>query len=190
MKPVPHRSPARQRGVVLIFALIVLLILSIGAVALVRSMSTSLFNAGNLAFRRDLVNQGELAGANLLTQLKTGALSTSASTQTDNAAANYYAAMLSTNAQGIPTVLLGTVANPIAGANGVTIYYVIDRLCQASGPTIATQCVQSSTSPLATTIKPTNPLTPAAATVYRLSVRVNGPRNTQVFLQSTFSRED
>jgi type IV pilus assembly protein PilX len=51
----------RQRGVVLIFTLIILLILTIGAVALMRSMNTSLFSAGNLAFRRDLVNQGEQA---------------------------------------------------------------------------------------------------------------------------------
>jgi Tfp pilus assembly protein PilX len=190
MKPAPHQSLQRQRGVVLIFTLIVLLILSIGAVALVRSMNTSLFNAGNLAFRRDLVNQGELAASTVLAEFKTGALSTSASTQNDNPALNYYAETLSTNAQGIPTALLGTVANPIAGANGVAIYYVIDRLCEVSGPAVASQCVESSAAPLATKIQTTNPLTPAAATVYRLSVRVNGPRNTQVFLQSTFSRED
>ncbi len=43
---------SRQRGVVLIFTLIALLILTIGAVALMRSMNTALFGAGNLAFRR------------------------------------------------------------------------------------------------------------------------------------------
>jgi len=48
---IPVR-PSRERGVVLIFTLIILLILTIGAVALLRSMNTSLFSAGNLAFRR------------------------------------------------------------------------------------------------------------------------------------------
>jgi len=35
-----HNSRARQRGVVLIFTLIILLILNIGAVALMRSLNT------------------------------------------------------------------------------------------------------------------------------------------------------
>jgi Tfp pilus assembly protein PilX len=181
---------ARQRGVVLIFTLIILLVLTIGAVALMRSMNTSLFNAGNLAFRRDLVNQGELAVANVLTEFKSGgALSSTASTEADNTALNYYAEMQSTTPQGIPNVLL-TIGNPISGASGVTMNYVIDRLCQNSGPSVAAQCVQSSASPLATTIKNQTPLTPPSATVYRLSVKVNGPRSTQVFLQTTFTRAD
>jgi Tfp pilus assembly protein PilX len=196
MKLAIQHPRARQRGVVLIFTLIVLLILTIGAVALMRSMNTSLFNAGNLAFRRDLVNQGELAVATVINEFKTtcstNCLSSTASTEADNAAFNYYAETLPTTTQGIPTVLLGTVANPISGAagSGILIYYVIDRLCQAAGPTVASQCVQSSAAPLATTVKNQTPLTPPSATVYRLSIRVNGPRSTQVFLQTTFTRAD
>jgi Tfp pilus assembly protein PilX len=41
---------ARQQGVVLIFSLLVLLILAIGAVALLRSVNSSLLSAGNLLF--------------------------------------------------------------------------------------------------------------------------------------------
>src|SRR5690349_2351084 len=47
-----------QRGVVLLLCLIVLVILLIGGVAVVRSTSSTLISSGNLAFRRDLVNQG------------------------------------------------------------------------------------------------------------------------------------
>jgi Tfp pilus assembly protein PilX len=61
MKIPKSLRPARQRGVVLLFCLIVLVILLAGGVAVVRSMNTSLTSAGNLAFRRDLVNQGERA---------------------------------------------------------------------------------------------------------------------------------
>jgi len=192
MKHPSRGARSQQRGVVLIFTLIILLILTIGAVALMRSMNTSVFTAGNLAFRRDLVNQGELAVSTVINQFKTGSLQSSASTLADNAALNYYAEMLPTTAQGIPNVLLTTVANPLAGAagSGITMYYVIDRLCQAAGVSIASQCVQSDAAPLATTIKTQTPLTPPSATVYRLSVRVTGPRNTQVFLQSTFTRAD
>lgn len=200
MNRVPHHSPVHQRGVVLIFTLIILLILTIGAVALMRSMNTSLFSAGNLAFRRDLVNQGEQAVANVLTQLQSGgALSTSAVTIASVPALNYSAIMLPTNAQGVPNALLnnatfatvGTSGNDIAGATpDVTIRYVIDRLCSAAGASTGALCVQASAAPTGGTANGTVAVAPPSATVYRLSVRVTGPRSTQVFLQSTFTRQD
>jgi type IV pilus assembly protein PilX len=190
--------PSRQRGVVLIYTLIILLILTIGAVALVRSMHSSLFNAGNLAFRRDLVNQGEQAVSNVVTQFTTGTFASSASTQSDNDAANYSSTALPTNSQGIPNVLLNDAsftstftAGDITGATGdVKIRYVIDRLCTATGPAIGTQCVQSVPGIGGGPGLPGGTLPPPASTVYRLSVRVSGPRSTQVFLQTTFTKPD
>jgi Tfp pilus assembly protein PilX len=180
----------RESGVVLIFTLIILLILTIGAVALIRSTNTALFNAGNLAFRRDLVNQSELVVSNVNKLFQSGALSTSASTEINVPAQNYYATMLATNAQGIPNALLvQNPANPVAGATSdVKMYYVIDRLCQNTGLPIVTQCVESSAAPSGGTAKPTAAVAPPSATVYRLSVRVDGPRNTQVFTQTTLTR--
>ena len=194
----------RQRGVVLIFTLIILLILTIGAVALMRSMNTSLTSAGNLAFRRDLANQGEQAVSNVMTAFKAGgALSTSAVTDSNVPANNYSASMLATNAQGVPNILLKqdsafnstgftSSANDITTAAypDVTIRYVIDRMCTNVGATVANQCVQSSAAPLGGTANGSQSLTPPSATVYRLSVRVTGARSTQVFLQTTFTRQD
>ena len=195
-----ERVVAREQGVVLIFTLIVLLILSIGAVALVRSMNTSLFSAGNLAFRRDLVNQGEQASSAVLALFKTGgALVSSSTTMTDQIANNYKATMLPVNAQGVPNVLLndasfsavGTASNDITGATGdVKVRYVIDRLCSSAGAASSLLCVQSSAAPTGGTANSATAVPPATATVYRLSVRVSGPRSTQVFLQSTFTKPD
>lgn len=196
-----ERVVAREQGVVLIFTLIVLLILSIGAVALVRSMNTSLFSAGNLAFRRDLVNQGEQASSVVLALFKTGgALVSSSTTMADQIANNYKATMLPVNAQGVPNVLLndanfsavGTASNDIVtGAAGdVKVRYVIDRLCSSTGAASSLLCVQSSAAPTGGTANSATAVPPATATVYRLSVRVTGPRSTQVFLQSTFTKPD
>jgi type IV pilus assembly protein PilX len=195
------QSPlSRQRGVVLIFTLIILLILTIGAVALMRSMNTSLFSAGNLAFRRDLVNQGEQAVSTVITEFKTGgALSSSTTTAASVPALNYSAIMLNSNAQGVPSALLdntqfaaaGTAANDIVGATpDVTIRYVIDRLCSAAGPSTGALCVQSSAAPTGGTANTTPGVPPPTATVYRLSARITGPRSTQVFLQTTFTKPD
>jgi Tfp pilus assembly protein PilX len=196
MKREPNHS--RQRGVVLIFTLIVLLILTIGAVALMRSMNTALSGAGNLAFRRDLVNQGEYAVSQVMAEFQTGDLSTSASTLNNVPADNYSATMLATNAEGVPTALLqnalpstvGTHADLTGPTSDILIRYVIDRLCSSTGTPTGSLCVQSSASPTGGTAGNTATVKPPTATVYRLSVRVTGARNTQVFLQTTFTRPD
>jgi len=200
-----HNSRAQQRGVVLIFTLIILLILTIGAVALMRSVNTSLYGAGNLAFRRDLMNQGEVAVSNVFTEFKTGDLSTSGSTLNNVPADNYSATMLPTSTtnnfqlsdQGVPLVLLqstlgtvGTHADLQGATPDVQIRYVIDRLCSATGTPNSTICVQSSSTPAGGTAGNTAVVTPPTATVYRLTVRVTGARSTQVFLQTTFTRPD
>ncbi len=194
-------SAARQQGVVLIFALIVLLILAIGAVALLRSVNSSLLSAGNLAFHRDLVNQGEQAVSVVMTEFKTGGPPLSgAPTTADFPAANYKSTVLPTNAQGVPLALLddtaflgvGSAANDIVPtANSqVTIRYVIDRLCTNTGTAGSPNCVQSTGLPTGGTANRNTAVAPPSATVYRVSVRVTGPRNTQAFLQTTFTKPD
>jgi Tfp pilus assembly protein PilX len=201
MNALLNRAGARQHGVVLIFTLIVLLILTIGGLALVRSMQSSLFSAGNLAFRRDLVNQGEQAVANVMSEFASGGiLSTSGITDGDLISANYKSTTLPTNSQGVPTALLsdaifttdGQIANDIPGPlnSNVTIRYVIDRMCNLTGVASSATCVQSTGIPTGGTHNRNTAVAPPSATVYRLSVRVTGPRSTQVFLQTTFTKPD
>ncbi|NOT99959.1 MAG: hypothetical protein HOO95_00065 [Gallionella sp.] len=58
----PALGRAKQRGVVLFFALIALVVMSLAAVALIRSVDTSTMIAGNLAFRQSAVSSAD-AGA-------------------------------------------------------------------------------------------------------------------------------
>jgi len=206
----PSRPASRQRGVVLLFALIALVVLLIAAVALMRSFNTSLFMAGNIAFKRDLQNQGERAMDTVLTSFRTGPLSTIGARSASLQSSNYSATMLPANAQGIPTslqtdadfLLVGTVANDIAAPGQVSIRYVVDRMCSAPGDetalgasvcmqadndvpagTSATNLQGADRGPLATGVKSAVP----QAVVYRLTIRVTGPRDTRSFFQSTFS---
>ena len=89
-----------QRGVVMLFGLIALAIMLIGAAAMVRSMNASLFNAGNLGFKRDLTNQAERAVSTVIGALQTGGLGTDVARQITSVASNYSAELLPTNAQG------------------------------------------------------------------------------------------
>ena len=199
MNRLQFATATRQHGVVLIFSLIVLLILAIGAVALLRSVDSSLLSAGNLAFHRDLVNQGEQAVASVMTEFKNNGPPLGGVTTASMQAANYSATTLATNAQGVPLALLdntafgviATAPDIVGRTPDVTIRYVIDRLCApltviASSP----NCVQSTGMPTGGTANRNTAVAPPSATIYRISVRVDGPRNTQAFLQATFTKPD
>ncbi|MBE0546591.1 MAG: hypothetical protein IH627_02800 [Rubrivivax sp.] len=201
---VPPRAcrgaAARQRGVVMIVTLLALVIMLIGAVALMRSFNSSLFMAGNLAFKRDLVNQAERASAVVLPQLTTGALNTLAARGANSTALNYSASVLGTNDQGIPNALLdatgfaavGVASNDIVVADqGVTVRYVIDRLCNGAGSEVALGAAACTVGPIPDarggSASEMNRATLPPQVLYRLSVRVDGPRNTQAFFQTTFA---
>jgi len=193
-----HRQ-RRERGVVLLICLIVLVILLAGGVAVMRSMNTTLSSAGNLAFKRDLVNQGEQAAVKALALFNTGGtLSAVGADYNDATASNYSAVRLDTNDRGIPLALLkddlynAKAADTIVRTDAVKIRYLIDRLCNTSGASSKSTCVYApSTSDVrGGSVQESGRPPPPKALVYRLSVRVDGPRDTQVFLQSSFTKPE
>jgi Tfp pilus assembly protein PilX len=186
-----------QRGVTLIIALIALITLTLGAVAMMRSTNTSLRMSGNLAFKRDLANQSERAVAAALAELRTGNLSSQSSRESNRLASNYSASVLASPGQGIPTVLLDDSAYSSAGftraditdsAAQLTIRYVIDRQCAGTGAFDAAAC--SGISTIAGDKGGSSKEADAragggSAPVYRISIRVTGPRGVQSFHQTT-----
>jgi type IV pilus assembly protein PilX len=202
------RPRATQQGVVMLFGLLALVIMMIGAVAMIRSMNTSLFNAGNLGFKRDLTNQGERATAIVLDRLGgVGELSTEVARQASSKTNNYSATLLENNGQGLPQALtddskFADAANPgndiVDAAQGITVRYVLDRLCARAEPADPSHCTMSDAS--LTGGGSVTELNRAEFTasdgsgqvgavaplvVYRLSIRVTGPRSTQAFFQTT-----
>jgi hypothetical protein len=174
---------------------------------MVRSMNTSMVMSGNLGFKRDLTNQAERATAAVMTVMISGALSTDVARQSSATALNYSARILPTNAQGIPDALVtdtsfsstGVAGNDITVANqGVVLRYVVDRMCANDGPADGSHCQMSDMgAPMGGSASVTHRADDSAAlggggvlpqqTVYRLSIRVSGPRNTQAFFQTTFT---
>ncbi len=196
------RPAARgQRGVIMIFTLMVLVLLLMSSMALFRSFDSSLFMAGNIGFKRDLTNQAERgmkAAIALFPSASnpTASLAAASTRESNLLSQNYYASAQATDSHGIPSILIkdstftGTAAKDISDTtSGVTIRYVIDRLCDSSGPFSANTCVTlynpatAGGSHFLVNIKVGQDYRP----VYRISVRVKGPRNTQAYLQSVFS---
>lgn len=207
--PAPRRHPRPARGVVVVVVLLVLAVLLIGAAALVRSFNTSLATAGNLGFKRDLLNQAERAVPIVLAAVQTGGLATSAARAADIGGQNYKASVLPTNDAGIPLALLSDTAFAAVGSTtndltlsdqGVRVRYVIDRLCSEPGLDSvlgADKCTLAS-SPAPTGGSASDPVRAedpgggfagalVPQVVYRLTIRVDGPRGTQGFYQTTFT---
>ncbi len=179
---------------VLIAVLVALVLLLLAAAAMLRSSDISAILAGNLSFQRDLTNQAERGFSASRHLMESGALATDASREKTVLAANYSAARLPTNGSGIPVVLTSDsafddkafTADDIS-ENGVTVRYVIDRQCLNEGAFDTSHCEavtsKKDASGSSWLQKPSGEVRP----VYRISVRVSGPRNTQAFYQSTFS---
>lgn len=147
-------SARAQQGVSLIFALMALVVISLGAVALVRSVDTSALVIGNLGFKQDATSAAAQAAEQAITYLNNNAGLT---LQTDQASAGYYASSRDsvdmTGQSGDPnrTVVdwtgggnCGTCVQPSAevslnGGNN-RARYVITRLCSAAGAPNTVDC--------------------------------------------------
>ncbi len=206
----PATFPERQRGVVLFIALIVMVAMSLAAIALFRSVDTANLVAGNQAFKQGALNATDLGIAKAMEKFDTtvvgATLSDDANTHADLATSCYKSTTFIPNqveARGLPKLLLDptTTQAPFTAAfdttyatckftnsNGEIVRYIIDRQCDASvagsPPTNATCNVVSTSTPARTD----NDLHTGSESVpmYRVTVRVDGPRNTVSYAQVIF----
>lgn len=191
-----HRiaSGRGQQGVVLFLALIVLVAMMLGGVALFRSMDIATISVGNISMQRNATRSGDAAVEAAVTWL-TG----QGNGLFNDAPANgYMAAGISSGAvkgsnqtwaeywQQLASVYTPTSLAEDAAGN--TASYLIQRLCTMSGrPYDATGGVPvSCVEPPATgsTNCPSPPCaTRVSGTYYRILVRTTGPRGVTSFLQ-------
>lgn len=188
------KTQVRQAGVVLFFALIALVAMSLAAVALIRSVDTNSIIAGNLSFKQStmfLSDRGvETAMANWL--------SNSANNfNADNAGAGYFATTQDVNGNGVlddnadaKQLVNDSGIDVAAKADdplGDTTSYVIQRMCTNVGDPDASHCLLGASDP-GKCNRVNDPLckTVVASTsvVYRITARVQGPKNTVSYIQT------
>ncbi len=208
MKRLHFSARGPQRGAVLIISLIVLMVLMLAGVALVRSTDTALLQSGNMAFQRDMANQSERVMPLVRALMTTGALTTAAARAVDVPTENYSASVLPSDEQGIPRALLDdnvfsgilqmnpardiTLTDPTTNVAWGSIRYVIDRQCTQAGDETALGNLCATATPPSNGCTSDNLQTCALGVpgeiVYRVSVRVTGPRNTLAFFQTSVTR--
>jgi Tfp pilus assembly protein PilX len=194
----PHRFPAarRQRGVMLIIALIVLVAMTMAGIAMMRSVDTATIVAGNIAYK-----QSTISGADQGLQTGYWWLSSNATGTTlygDNPGAGYVS--------NVPTqepdwMNSGSWANAFAlnsgnpDAYGNTVSYIIHRMCPVPNCAPDATCL-GSTNTCGTT--PDSALvsgegtdkskaqfyTKAPMIHYRITARAVGPRASVTVVQT------
>ena len=211
------RSARRaQCGLVLLVALIVLVAMTLGGLALIRSTSTGILAAGNLAWKQNATLAGDIgierAAAWILAQSAT-------KLQTNSSTDGYYASWDTTfdpftwtaaaaSSSGTGTAgggsTSGTTGTGTGGSRtaaaffllpdgpdpaGNNVRYVIHRMCEAEGSAATVPCVSVAGASEGTSRGGLGgpgdvPLTNTAQVYYRITARVDGPKNARGFVQA------
>lgn len=217
-----------QRGVSLFIALVMLVALSLGGIALMRSVDVGNVLTGNLAFKQGALHANDTAvqlAAYMINGLGTPDTARMSGfrppvlsrqqRESDQSEFNYRASMLNRSVgattdpngigvDGIPNVLrnapLPSAPGEFAGyggapgvsdravwadrTTGYTVRWVLERLCRAPGAVSLENCsITESSEVTAGTVN--ERYAPGGAGVhYRLTVRVDGPRNTVTYTQT------
>lgn len=198
-----------QRGVVLIIALIIMVAMTLAALALIRSVDTSNIIAGNLAFQQGATHSADSAIETAISWLENcskgtggcaiGTLNNSDSTNgyiADGLALNpstqqpLYSPTGSLDWDSFWNTYIGAANSKSVGtdAAGYTRYYAIHRMCAKPGTlTGGANCAVSWLTTLATGNEEeagSPPLESSSLIYYRITVKVTGPRNSLSYVQA------
>jgi type IV pilus assembly protein PilX len=190
-----HVPGQRQDGIVLFVALIVMVAMSLAAIALIRSVDTTNAVVGNLAFRLASILPAngsiETAAAALFPDADIANVVHIPDPTNDLAAENYFASrQAGEDARGVPVKLQKHSTASVLpkrfldSSTGTEVAYVIERMCLANGPATTGNCdlVPPKGNP-GDTIGDNN-FGGGSVPFYRVTVRVDGPKNTASFVQA------
>jgi Tfp pilus assembly protein PilX len=194
--PASQLGKSKQQGIVLFFALIALVIMSLAAVALIRSVDTNTIIAGNLASKQSAVTSADSGVETAITWMS--GVSDLAIFNADDAAKGYYATQTAN-----PTTfnwdasdsLPADDASGLIDANGKdmsgnTVRYVVQRMCRNPGAPAKENClfgapvVESNSQSVRDTTRAGAVLPVEQSPMYRITARVIGPRNTVSYIQA------
>lgn len=190
-----------QSGVVLAIMLIVLVAMTLAAISMVRSVDTTNLIAGNLSFQQAATHSGDTGIELASTWLAANAVG--ATLDIDDSTNGYVAGGLNAgpdltanppqtwNDYWVKTLAARAVKATQVDAAGNTVSYIIDRMCNsAGGVTSGASCVGSPTVTLASGNSEEageKQLNASSGVYYRITVRVDGPRNTVSYVQAVVS---
>lgn len=194
----PHPALAlKQKGVVLLITLIVLVAMTLAAISLIRSVDTTNVIAGNLAFHSAATDASDIGIADASVLLNSIFNTNQGALLNCTPGIDCQAGYLPKHEPYLEPPYANTTWNSYwnnvsafsVAANGApagyTVNYIIQRMCQSDTGTSAT-CFSSVPVPskVGCSKKGSGSCPATTMTYYRVTVRTAGPRNTVSFVQS------
>ena len=188
------RNRNRQEGIVLLVALIMLVAMSLAGVALMRSVETAVIVAGNFAFKESgiqVADRGVQEAARWLTVNSTGN-----TLYNNNPSSGYFSALPDTDPDYFDLANWGSTVLMNGGtpdASGNIVRYVIHRMCnmpdtpyndpnQSCGQQLSNLTTSGGSKRRDATRFQGPPIL-----YYRVTTRVDGPRNTVTVIQTSIA---
>jgi Tfp pilus assembly protein PilX len=196
--------PARQAGAILLIAMVVLVAMTLSALALIKSVNTTNLIAGNLGFRESALLASDRSmekALNFLDNLCTGKCLYE-DNGNDPAIKNSEGKCYWATRENEPTEANGKTWEDVmddlnaSNANcgfsdgaGNNVWYVIQRLCRKTGAVSKAQCSWSPHCKLTGSAGAGGSSGCSTSMIYyRITTRVNGPRNTAVYTQTVIAK--
>ncbi len=178
----PSRLNA-ERGVTILVVIILLAVMLLGALALARMTEASTLTTGNNTYRETSLQASEIG-------LNTAFARVRALPEADenaNADGWYFAKVQSEDTNGLPVVNFETAPGVDVGAYRVS--YVVERMCSVDDVKDPLQeCLVKAIKVPDSRIDGDDRLFPPNSRQYRATVRVTGPKNTTIFVQSLLTK--
>ena len=174
----------REQGASVLIVLVLLTVMLLAGLTLARVTEVSTLAAGNVAYKEASVQASEVGTNTAFDALK-------ALTNEDTGSGKWYlATMAAQDANGMPSGLRWDDL-PKVVVDAYTVGYVVERMCIGALPVadLAKQCLVKQV-PQINSAKDDGeePLDPPAATQFRTTVRVTGPKGTTTFIQSLMTK--
>jgi len=182
---MPQPSKHQQQGVVLFFALIALVVMSLAAVALIRSVDSNSMIAANISFKQSTMLSADSGVEAAIRWIEGNAGLLDADSLTNG----YYATSL-LDAKPLVDGAADGKASINADSQGNSVSYVVQRMCQQAGIPKATTpqfCMSGPSVDLGCPGEYTNPKIPCdewPTVFYRVTVKVVDKKNTLSYVQT------
>lgn len=197
-----------QRGASLFIALVLLVAMSFAGIAMLRSVDTTNMISGNLAFRQSALQVSDVGIELAFKALETMSLVSDITSGSSCPSCRYYASERCLDSRGLPTQTAklpypstcpaspSLITDAIwtqnispTNVNGYSVRYVIERLCDQSGTITDLKAHCYGYEELGGGSKKIGATTFSRnMTDYRITVRVDGPRNTVVYVQAILEK--
>lgn len=173
----------RPRGVTILVVVVLLAVMLLGALSLARMTEAGTLAGGNTTYRETSLQASEIG----LNQAFADLQALAPAGENANAGSWYFAQVQPQDANGLPQVNFDAAPEIVVGAYRVR--YVVERVCSVPAVTEPLrECLVKAVKVPGSAIDGDDKLDPPNARQYRATVRVTGPKDTTVFIQSLLTK--